>query len=467
MARYQYRVDSTFSWASSPGNAVVALLNKGNSGKRMTLRSFEVASHAWFDWRGVGVSNQVHTETAVYRGTVSGGDLLQASPADSTAVWPSGLRVATQGAFVPSGAALSTAKLLSDFDSVTNLHLPFRLRNDPLSHVLPRRHGVITESITIRPGECVGWVIDASGRQSDFSVSAVLSIDGKTWVCSTRTAMRGVSALMTFDNGSSSVVKLTLLTARMLGRVDVTPYLQLVPALAVDPTAIASNEFGGILKMDSAYPDPSAWVSVVADAPITPNAPIQYASEAGAGAPKGANYLVTKDFLGPTLRAFFPELRTHSVAPSTSQPPDTLGYSGHKHVDLLARRAGITLRPGEALALTAAAETFGSSSAGIGSQYCIRVGAIFDIENLVQPYLTLNGLQPGSDIVILDGSTILQQIDAYSGTSWTWPYDSDIVTSVDVCVYKPGFVPLALRNVTTPAEGLSIPIVQTLDRNYA
>jgi hypothetical protein len=140
------------------------------------------------------------------------------------------------------------------------------------------------------------------------------------------------------------------------------------------------------------------------------------------------------------------------------------------YCDVLARHAGFVLRPGEGIAAVAAAETFSSSlnAAGVGGELPILIGINFDVENLVQPYLSLSGLQPGSDIVVLAAGTgnILQQIDQYSGTDWAWAYDPDLVSSVDVCIYKPGYVPLPYRNLTLPSDGVSVPVNQVHDRNY-
>lgn len=91
-------------------------------------------------------------------------------------------------------------------------------------------------------------------------------------------------------------------------------------------------------------------------------------------------------------------------------------------------------------------------------------GASTTVNNSVT--LTLTGLQPGSDIVILDAgtSTIRQQVDAHGTASY--PYAFSTGGSVDIGVLKAGYVPLYVRGFTLPASDASLPISQTADRNY-
>ncbi len=82
--------------------------------------------------------------------------------------------------------------------------------------------------------------------------------------------------------------------------------------------------------------------------------------------------------------------------------------------------------------------------------------------------LTLTGLVSGSDVVILQPGTSTEYInvDSNAGTTFTYVYDSDVVTSVDVAVYKAGYVPFFVRNFTVTSAGASLPIAQIADRTY-
>lgn len=80
--------------------------------------------------------------------------------------------------------------------------------------------------------------------------------------------------------------------------------------------------------------------------------------------------------------------------------------------------------------------------------------------------LTLTGLQPGSDIVILQAGTEteLANVDANGGT--TYAYDYDTTTTVDIGVFKVGFVPFYVRGYTLASTDATLPIAQVADRNY-
>lgn len=80
--------------------------------------------------------------------------------------------------------------------------------------------------------------------------------------------------------------------------------------------------------------------------------------------------------------------------------------------------------------------------------------------------LTLTGLQPGSDVVVLAAGTetILATVEDWAGTSWTYQYETS--QSVDVAVYKPGHIPSFIRNYALGSSNASLPITQTPDASY-
>lgn len=80
--------------------------------------------------------------------------------------------------------------------------------------------------------------------------------------------------------------------------------------------------------------------------------------------------------------------------------------------------------------------------------------------------VTFTGLPTGCDIVILTAgtSTILQQVDQHSGTSYGWGYSG--TPTVDVGFIKPGYVPYYIRGLALGTSDSSIPVSLTLDRSY-
>lgn len=80
--------------------------------------------------------------------------------------------------------------------------------------------------------------------------------------------------------------------------------------------------------------------------------------------------------------------------------------------------------------------------------------------------LTLNGLISGSDVVILQAGTetVLVQVDQNPISSWTYTYETPLL--VDIFVSKAGYVPFYIRNYTLQSSNASLPIAQSIDRNY-
>ena len=80
--------------------------------------------------------------------------------------------------------------------------------------------------------------------------------------------------------------------------------------------------------------------------------------------------------------------------------------------------------------------------------------------------LTLNGLISGSDVVILQAGTetVLGQVDQNPISSWIYTYETPV--TIDIFVSKAGYVPFYIRNYTLQSSDASLPIAQTVDRNY-
>ena len=80
--------------------------------------------------------------------------------------------------------------------------------------------------------------------------------------------------------------------------------------------------------------------------------------------------------------------------------------------------------------------------------------------------LTLSGLVSGSDVVILQAGTetILATQEDINASSYAYVYE--IATTVDIRVYKPGYLPFAIVNYALGSTNASLPIVQVPDVSY-
>lgn len=80
--------------------------------------------------------------------------------------------------------------------------------------------------------------------------------------------------------------------------------------------------------------------------------------------------------------------------------------------------------------------------------------------------LTLTGLVPGSDIVVLVAGTDTERanVDAYSETSYDYIYENN--DNIDIGVFKSGYVPFYIRSYQLNGDPASLPINQVADRNY-
>lgn len=83
--------------------------------------------------------------------------------------------------------------------------------------------------------------------------------------------------------------------------------------------------------------------------------------------------------------------------------------------------------------------------------------------------LQLTNIISGSDIVILIAGTTTERvnIDANSGSTYDFSYNYVALDFVDICVYKQGYIPFAIRNYMLPISGGSLPINQVADRNFS
>jgi hypothetical protein len=80
--------------------------------------------------------------------------------------------------------------------------------------------------------------------------------------------------------------------------------------------------------------------------------------------------------------------------------------------------------------------------------------------------LTLTNIISSSDVVILQAGTetVLNQIDQNVGSTWIHTYETP--TLIDIFVSKAGYVPFYIRNYNLQSSNASLPIAQTIDRNF-
>lgn len=121
----------------------------------------------------------------------------------------------------------------------------------------------------------------------------------------------------------------------------------------------------------------------------------------------------------------------------------------------------------EAIYINISSGTVTINISGGGSTPSIRTaGATVVINNSVT--LTLTGLVSGSDIVILDTGTTDERanVDSNGTSTYDFSYSYSVSDYVDICVYKQGYVPYIVRNYLLGSSDSSLPISQTIDRNF-
>ena len=94
----------------------------------------------------------------------------------------------------------------------------------------------------------------------------------------------------------------------------------------------------------------------------------------------------------------------------------------------------------------------------------LQNSALYPLEGIG---LTLDGIIPGSDVVILESgtTTVLDTGDAIGGTSYAYSYLAP--HNVDIAVYLQGYEPYYLRGYLLSADPVTLPIAQKLDRNFS
>lgn len=341
------------------------------------------------------------------------------------------------------------------------------------------------QNITIRDGEKLAVFCDVINSNFPMSVSIQLNVDGNTYLLDFYALLECEnSAIFGIDNqsGSGKTVTVSKIQITELGTQD-TPYIQVVPIGSLDPGTLsdpARKITDKIIKHDSAFSTPnSSIMDVFLDSPILPfGVPPAYISEGSALAtPKGFSYINTKDFIGPVYATYFPEAMgfktalTTTVSMHTTTTPGTLGTQiSQKYSNLKGQNAPIVIREGEGIAIVSGAETAaGVNIVGASGWEAFDFNFVFSIDNAVIPYLTLTGLIANTEVRVYDAANNDIEIAGVedSNTTFTTTYDYSTTPYVDIVIHSLGYEYIRLANVALTSTGLTIPIQQRVDRNYA
>ena len=483
MAKAQYRVSGTLDWQAQSGMAILAIYNPVGSGKKLTINSFEcenlTAKNAVVSVLTIPASGLM-----LARGTcdTNGATPITGVPLDSnSSAWPSTVKVSKMGTMTnPSPLRhVMPQKMMVSGASVNDMArfntIGARKTVRPSIFRAARGQSPV-EPVVVRQGESVALI----PRDTSLSITVPYLVDvtllrgTSTWQFRTFThALATGQALFCVDNaaGSGEVIEIIDVSVSEVGTFD-SPYFQVVPMGPLNATSAQDvSRQVDVFKMDSTYP--TAPFTIYQNVNIDPaGMPTRALSDGSAGSPKGFNYLQTKDFLGPVYRTYFPEYEgtnAHST-PSATAVMDNMGFAGHRHADLFFRRAGITLREGEGIALVSGAETATIASAvGVSGWSSWAFGAQITSESRFAPTLSFTGLKPGTEVRVYRTSDGVELAGVESsGTSFSYNYDWDGVDlQVDIVLHHVNYLPIRFSGQYLGSGGLSVPVQQTFDRTYS
>ncbi len=474
MARFQYRIAGELLWQSNSGNALLSIVNKNGSGKKITLRSVEVVPLTSTTTATAGsVAAAAPTVFAFARATVAGGTDVPLRPHDTNAAaWPATVRVVRR-ASVASPTVLRRVLAQKQLTQASLSWASQHRAHGALVSDLVRqpRKDLAVEGTVVRAGEAVALFVQTLNNSVPLRVTATLvrvgSPDRAFTVRYFTSAISLDEAVFAVDNpaGSGETIIVRSIGVEEVGTFD-SPYLQLVPVGATIEATAADTPT--ILRLDTANPDPLTWVDARVDVPILPlGVPESYFSEASTGSPKGFSYLKTKDFEGPRWRVAFPEYVAHRPGALSDA---ALAASAHRAADIGALAAGITIREGEGVALVSAAETAAGATAAVGVSgwSSFEFAVTFDVEPKVTPTLTLTGLKNPTEVRVFRGGTtdLLAGEENVTTGSFAWTFDPDDASSVDIAVLSLGYQNLRLTGIALALADVTIPVQQQLDRQY-
>lgn len=459
---------------SQSGNALLALVNKSGSNRKIKIKHIGVLPHTHSNSSLIG-RFQVSRVTTVGDGTSVTVSRLDTESTDTPPVVKKNVSYETVG---DSCAARGAGKRMipgGALSVLAQMQPIGRIRGRGKGNVVSyARHDSGIQGFRLAEGESLALL---STYRDGFPLQVMASIrdvaSGDEFSVSDFVSnVSADAAIMTITNptGSGRTFEVREISAAEFGTTD-TPYIQIVPIGGIDPEANGDTIRNVVAsKMDSEAGDAATYITAMLDVPlITYGVPTVYLAEGSAGSPKGVSYLQTKDFIGPSFGALFPE-RRYQVHPGAANPDGFLDFGLNRLFRKRRSEAqGIQLNPGDGIALASAAETAAITTAvGLAGWLSFELVVDFDIDPLYTPNLTLVGLQDGSDIVILEPGTETEvvNVDANSGSTYSYQYDFETLTAVDIAVFKVGYVPFFIRNLALTQTGVSVPISQVADRNY-
>lgn len=478
MSKYAYRISTDTNWTSNFGFAYIALVNTSGSGRKITIRSVEVNAENLQSTSTSAVKATLYKNSSVH---LAGEDITawSTSRADTETALPSGLKVLLNAISPGYSTQVGAVDLGRRTQAGGNFHR--NLFGEPMSigsrkartggYRCPAFYGSsAVEAITLAQNESITLVADqtlfAVSNPRRFSI--MLSVAGKllvsTFVANTRPGM----GIFGIENTNTTPVEIISISYAELGSLD-TPTLKLVPIGQLYGTDVGdtSKQSINITKMDTTYPDLNANFKLFADIGFIPfGVPEVAIAQASAGSPKGLNYLHTKDFDGPVYRNILTECDNMRVGGF----PDSFGTSSsHHYSDILARRAGIVVNPGEGIAIVNSAET----AVGVTTAYSgwpqLNLAFQIDDEPSKVPVISITGMVDGSIWRIekvSDNSMVGQGTAGVAGTGSVTYTDEDTPVNLRIKVRKGSSAPYYKPYETTfslTIDGISIPVSQVSD----
>jgi hypothetical protein len=401
MARTQYRIHTESRWMSQTGNAILAILNKLNSGKQINITSLEVYNNS-----RAGNMVTVNTQSAVTSPlrlcrvtNISGGDALTAANLDSAAgAWPATVHLlrnaGTSATDFTSGTTIATLGWrkgsMPNWQCHTNQGALGTRSAQGFGTIWSPQNNSSLERVAVAAGESLALYCDVPNANIPVFVEVVLARSGSptrnyavSFFANIVSEVVAPFAIVN-DIGSGETIYLHQLTVSETGSYD-TPYLQVVPVGMVEANALVDPVVKVVpIPTDTAYPALATSIAeVYADVPILPwNVPVEYIAQSSAGSPKGFNYLQTKDFIGPEYMCFFPEaIPFKSSGAGTTVPTSWAGQSMRRN-SIKGWQAPISLREGEGMAIVGGAETAtGTNAVSMSGWLTLEFGITFTVED--------------------------------------------------------------------------------------
>jgi hypothetical protein len=473
MATASYRVYGRGLWHSGAGNAILAVVNKPGSGKKLRITGLEVNQFKASPLNAGLVSYTLRRVTDVSEGlaNIPFGKFDTAS-----ADLPAGVRLTLDAAVVADPNPLVRAYCMRTMTNTTTLVLGNNLahRRGGLSGFSPV-YGSVTGDVqpfTLAEGE--GFALDPLNNEAQFPYKFCLTIRVGSACYSTTGIVignfDGIAPLALWNPvGSGVTIQVIDFGMEEVGTNE-TPYFQVVPIGGVVASALSDSRARmTVLKMDTAYPDLlTTTAEVLQDVPFLPfGVPQEYLTPTTAGTPKGVSYLQTKDFVGPQYAIMFPEF-SGSARPDGAPDIRPLASLQHRSGFLIDARAGLTVREGEGVALVSAAETgAGVERVGYSGQMPFDFAVNILVDNAVTPTLNITGIVAGSRVAVYresDGALIGGSYP--SGTSVSFNYDFTSAFAVTILIVKQGYVPFRISGFTLTGGIQAASAVQIQDRTF-